>query len=129
MLSNQALRQPKYVVCLKKTFKARADTKSPQPLKEYLAGLDSTTTAAYLGIAGQLVNLTERIIGVNKLQKKTGVYIFEKVADANVSNNELRTIDIIVDFDGKPVGSVDDLHRLLKQEMIGIRKHILSINC
>jgi S1-C subfamily serine protease len=96
-------------------------------LSSFIAGkiiMEGRVNRAYLGIAGQLVNLTERIIAVNKLQTKTGVYIFEKVADANVYNNELRTGDIIVDFDDKPVGSVDDLHKLLKQETIGIRKSI-----
>ncbi len=96
-------------------------------LSSFIAGkiiMDGKVNRAYLGIAGQLVNLTERIVAVNKLQKKTGVYIFEKVADVNVYNNELRTGDIIVDFDGKPVGSVDDLHKLLKQETIGVEKQI-----
>ncbi len=96
-------------------------------LSSFIAGkiiIDGKVNRAYLGIAGQLVNLTERIIAVNKLQKKTGVYIFEKVADANVNNNELRTGDIIVEFDDKPVGSVDDLHKLLQQETVGMRKSI-----
>ncbi|HWB25860.1 MAG TPA: trypsin-like peptidase domain-containing protein [Chitinophagaceae bacterium] len=94
-------------------------------LSSFIAGkiiMEGKVTRAYLGIAGQLVNLTERMIAVNKLQRKTGVYIFEKIADANVYNNELRAGDIIVEFDDKPVGSVDDLHKLLREEMIGARK-------
>ncbi len=94
-------------------------------LSSFIAGkiiMEGKVNRAYLGIAGQLVNLTERIITVNKLQKKTGVYIFEKVPDVNVYNNELRNSDIIVEFDGKPVGSVDDLHKLLQQETAGIKK-------
>jgi S1-C subfamily serine protease len=94
-------------------------------LSSFIAGkiiMEGKVNRAYLGIAGQMVKLTERIVAVNKLQKKTGVYVFEKVADVNVNNNELRTGDIIVDFDGKPVGSTDDLHKLLRQEMIGVRK-------
>ena len=94
-------------------------------LSSFIAGkiiMEGRVNRAYLGIAGQLVNLTERIIAVNKLYKKTGVYIFEKVADANVYNNELRTGDIMVEFDEKPVGSVDDLHKLLNEGMIGVKK-------
>ena len=34
---------------------------------------------AYLGIAGQVVNLTGRMIAANRLEKKTGVYISEVV--------------------------------------------------
>ena len=94
-------------------------------LSSFIAGkiiMEGKVNRAYLGIAGQMVNLTERIIAVNKLQKKTGVYVFEKVADVNVGNNELRTGDIIVDFNGTPVGSTDDLHKLLSHEMIGVKK-------
>lgn len=96
-------------------------------LSSFIAGkiiMEGKVTRAYLGIAGQLVNLTERMIAVNRLQRKTGVYIFEKVADVDVFNNELRTGDIIVEFDGKPVGSVDDLHKLLREDMIGVKKQV-----
>jgi len=96
-------------------------------LSSYVAGkiiMEGKVRRAYVGIAGQLVNLTERMIAANKLQKHTGVYVFELVADANVYNNELRVGDIIVELDGKPVGSVDDMHRLFSYEMIGVRKKV-----
>ena len=86
--------------------------------------MEGEVRRAYIGIAGQLVNLTERMIAANKLQKRTGVYIFEKVADADVDNYELRVGDIIVEFDDKPVGSVDDMHKLFSHEVIGERKQI-----
>jgi S1-C subfamily serine protease len=96
-------------------------------LSSHVAGkiiMEGKVRRAYIGIAGQLVNLTERMIAANKLQKNTGVYIFELIADANVYNNELRVGDIIVELDGKPVGSVDDMHKLFSYEMIGVRKQV-----
>jgi S1-C subfamily serine protease len=96
-------------------------------LSSYIAGkiiMEGKVRRAYIGIAGQLVNLTERMIAANKLQKRTGVYVFEKIADANIYNNELRVGDIIVEFDGKPVGSVDDMHKLFSHEVIGTRKQM-----
>ena len=74
---------------------------------------------AWLGIAGQLVNLTERMIAVNKLERKTGVYVFEIEPDAPPYNRELKTGDIIVGFNDRPVASVDDLHKLLNEKTIG----------
>jgi len=67
------------------------------------------------------VNLTDRMIAANKLERKTGVYIFEIEPDIPVQNSELRTGDIIVAFNNKPVSSVDDLHKLLNEEVIGQR--------
>lgn len=96
-------------------------------LSSYIAGkiiMEGKVRRAYIGVAGQLVNLTERMIAANKLQKRTGVYVFEKVADANVYNNEIRVGDIIVEFDGKPVGSVDDMHKLFSHDVIGIKKQM-----
>jgi S1-C subfamily serine protease len=86
--------------------------------------MEGRVRRAYIGIAGQLVNLTERMIASNKLQKRTGVYVFEKVADANVYNNEIRVGDIIVEFNGKPVSSVDDMHKLFTHDIIGVKKQM-----
>jgi S1-C subfamily serine protease len=96
-------------------------------LASYIAGkiiMEGKVRRAYIGIAGQLINLTERMIAANKLQKKTGVYVFEKVADADVDNSELRVGDIIVEFDDKPVASVDDMHKLFSYNAIGKRKQL-----
>jgi S1-C subfamily serine protease len=73
---------------------------------------------AYLGIAGQLVDLTGRLIAANRLEKKTGIYVYEVVPDQPVGNQEIHTGDIIVAFNGKPVGSVDELHQLLVEDVI-----------
>jgi len=96
-------------------------------LTAYVAGkliIEGRVKRAQLGIAGQLVNLTERMIAANKLSIKTGVYVFEIIPDSPARNNELRIGDIIVEFDGKPVGSVDDLHKFLNEKMIGTNSEI-----
>ena len=91
-------------------------------LAAYVAGkliLEGRVKRAQLGIAGQLVNLTERMIAANKLAVRTGVYIFEILADAPAGNQAIRTGDIIVEFEGNPVSNVDDLHHLLTNNVIG----------
>jgi S1-C subfamily serine protease len=47
------------------------------------------------------------------------VYVSEIVADSPAYNHEIRVGDIIVAFNGKPVSSVDDLHKLLHEKEIG----------
>ncbi len=91
-------------------------------LAAFVAGkliMEGRVKRAWLGIAGQLVNLTGRMIAANRLERTTGVYVYEVVPDQPVHNNELRTGDIIVGFGGLAVGSVDELHRLLNEKMIG----------
>ena len=87
----------------------------------YIAGkliMYGKVKRAQLGIAAQLVNLTSRMIGANALKTKTGVYVFEIVPDADIYNNELRIGDIIVDFNGTAIATVDNLHKLLNEEAI-----------
>jgi len=90
-------------------------------IAEYIAGkiiMHGKVKRAYLGIAGQVVNLTERMIAANRLEKKTGVYVFEVVPDQPVYNNEIQRGDILVEFNGQSIGTVDDLHRQLSEETL-----------
>ena len=94
-------------------------------LSSYVAGkliMEGRVRRAQLGIAGQVVNLTERMVTVGKLAKHTGVYVFEKIADAAAGNAALRVGDIIVGFNDQPVGSTDDLHKYLTFETVGLRQ-------
>lgn len=81
--------------------------------------MEGKVKRAYLGIAGQVVNLTGRMVAANRLEKNTGVYVYEVVADQPAYNNEIRTGDIIVSFNGKAVGTVDELHKMLNAGVIG----------
>jgi len=81
--------------------------------------MEGRVKRAYLGIAGQVVNLTGRMVAANRLEKNTGVYVYEVVADQPAYNNEIRTGDIIISFNGKAVGTVDELHKQLGANAIG----------
>lgn len=93
-------------------------------LAAYVAGqliMHGKVRRAQLGVAAQPLNLTPRIIGANQLKTKTGVYVFEILADADTYNNQLRMGDIIIEFEGKPVATVDNLHKYLNSDAIGRR--------
>ncbi len=81
--------------------------------------MEGRVKRAYLGIAGQVVNLTGRMVAANRLEKNTGVYVYEVVADQPSYNNEIHTGDIIVACNGKALGTVDELHKMLNAEVIG----------
>jgi S1-C subfamily serine protease len=98
-------------------------------LAGYVAGcliMNGKVRRGHLGIAAQMVNLTARMIGANQLKTKTGVYVFEILADANAYNQEILTGDIIVEMEGKPVSTVDNLHKYLNEGVIG-KKTNLSV--
>jgi S1-C subfamily serine protease len=98
-------------------------------LASYVAGcliINGKVKRAHLGISAQAVNLTLRMIGANQLKTKTGVYVFEVLADANAFNHEIHIGDIIVEMDGKPVATIDNMHKYLNEEAIG-KKSILTV--
>jgi S1-C subfamily serine protease len=91
-------------------------------LTRYVVGklvLEGKVKRAFLGITGQMVSLTERIVSYNNLEVKNGVYVAEKERYDGVYNTELFVGDIIVGLNENPVQSVDDLHRLLDEKLIG----------
>ncbi|MBK7212664.1 MAG: trypsin-like peptidase domain-containing protein [Bacteroidales bacterium] len=91
-------------------------------LAAYVAGqliLHGKVKRAQLGVAAQAVTLSQRMVGANKLKTRTGVYIFEILNNPAIRNSALLIGDIIVEFDGQAVSSVDSLHKYLKEEVIG----------
>ncbi len=91
-------------------------------LTAYVAGqliLHGRVKRAQLGISAQPVNLSQRMIEVNQLKTKTGVYIFEISKIPGIINNELIIGDIIVEFESNPVATVDNLHKYLNENVIG----------
>lgn len=93
-------------------------------LAAYIAGqliMNRKVKRAQIGIVGQQVNLTPKMLAENPLKVKTGVYVSEILPDADIYNRQMLPQDIIVGFGEKPVASIDDLHRFLKDDLIGIK--------
>lgn len=91
-------------------------------LAGYVSGsliMNGKVKRAHLGLAAQSVKLSNRMIGANQLKTKTGIYIFDILADMNVHNNSLKIGDIIIEFEGKQVATVDNLHKYLNEGAIG----------
>lgn len=89
---------------------------------KYVVGkliLEGRVRRAFLGIAGQTVKLSDRIISYNKLINRSGVYVVEKENGKGVYNAELHGGDIIVGLNDKVINTVDDLHRMLDDKLIG----------
>jgi S1-C subfamily serine protease len=74
---------------------------------------------AYLGLGAHTIKLTKRMMGFNRLIAPSGVYVFERNNLLGVNNSEIAVGDIIVEFDSKPVTTIDNLHKYLNGEVIG----------
>ncbi len=74
---------------------------------------------AYLGIVGQTIRLNPQIISNHKLNKHTAVHVAEINANGKSFNNELFAGDIIIELNGQPIATIDDLHKTLDEKTIG----------
>ena len=93
-------------------------------LAAYIAGqiiIRGKVRRAQIGVAAQAVNLSQRMIAANQLKTITGVYVFEIISLPGIENNQLRVADIIVEFETKPIATLDNLHKYLTEEVIGKR--------
>ena len=87
-------------------------------------------TRSYIGLAGQNVPIPRRIVRYHQLPVESGVLIisFETNGDASAAKEAgLVTGDVVIEFDGQPVRGIDDLHRLLTDELIGKQTPITVI--
>jgi S1-C subfamily serine protease len=74
---------------------------------------------AYLGIGGQVVDLSREAIRMHRLEGTRGVLVAHLESSGPGAKGGLKEGDVIVEFDGKRVESIDDLHRLLSSDAIG----------
>ncbi len=80
---------------------------------------DGRVRRSYIGLAGQNVALARRLARFHDLPRESGVLVQSMAEGGAAVAAGLAGGDIIVAFDGVPVGDIDDLHRLLTEERVG----------
>src|SRR5207244_7676366 len=81
---------------------------------------DGRIVRSYIGVAGQNVPLHRRVVRFYDLENESGVLVMSVEAGSPAEQAGIREGDIVVTFGGKTIGGVDDLHRILTEEQIGI---------
>jgi S1-C subfamily serine protease len=89
---------------------------------------DGRIRRSYLGVAGQRAPLPRRLVLHHRLTAAAGVRVMSVEPGSPAESAGLRPHDIIVAFDGQPVAGVDDLHRLLTEDRIGVRSMITTVS-
>jgi S1-C subfamily serine protease len=72
---------------------------------------------SYLGVAGQNVPLHRRVVRFHDLPMESAVFVVGLEPASPGERAGLRDGDMIVGFDGKPIAGIDDLHRLLTEDL------------
>jgi len=79
---------------------------------------------SYIGLGGQNVVLQRRIVRFHRLPVESGVQVVSVEAQSPAEKAGVTTGDVIVALDNEPISSIDDLHRMLTEERVGVRSRL-----
>jgi S1-C subfamily serine protease len=82
---------------------------------------------SYIGLGGQNVPLPRRMVRFHKLPVESGVLIVSVEPNSPAQRAGLSEGDIVVGFDSQAIARIDDLHRVLTEEKVGIRTPMMII--
>ncbi len=76
-------------------------------------------TRSYLGIGGQVLDISRAAIRAHGLQGSRGVMVASVERGGSAHEAGLLVGDVVVEMNGSRIESIDDLHRMLTSELIG----------
>jgi S1-C subfamily serine protease len=88
---------------------------------------DGRIRRGWIGVAGQNVNVHRRLVRAYGLTADTGVLVASVEPNSPAQRAGLHERDIIVRAAGSSVGAIDDLHRSLVEEGIGVALPIVVL--
>ena len=88
---------------------------------------DGRIRRSYIGIVGNQIPIPRALARANQLAVSSGVRVASVAPGSPAATAGIKEADIVLGFDGTPVGGVDDLHRLLTEDHIGVPAAIVVL--
>jgi S1-C subfamily serine protease len=88
---------------------------------------DGRVKRSYIGIGGQNVPLHRKVVRFFNLPVETGVMITGIEPSSPAAKTDLAENDVIVEAGGRPIATIDDLHKLLTDEQVGVTLNVVVI--
>jgi S1-C subfamily serine protease len=85
---------------------------------------DGKIRRSYIGVAGQNVPLHRRLVRFHRLPVEQGVLVVSVEDNSPAQKAGLQEGDLIVGYAAQVVSGIDDLHRLLTDERLGVRSQV-----
>jgi len=76
---------------------------------------------SYIGVSAQTAPLHRRVVRFYDLPQESGIVVVAVEENSPAKQAGIREGDVIISLDGKAVGGVDDLHRLLTDARVGVK--------
>jgi S1-C subfamily serine protease len=78
----------------------------------------------HLGIAGQNIKLPRPLVLKHSLQNDSGIVINMVEENSPAAKAGLHEGDVIVGYDSNPITGIDDLHKLLTEQKVGVKSSL-----
>jgi len=85
---------------------------------------DGKIRRSYIGVGGQNVPVHRRLVRHFQLSAPTGVLVISVAPGGPADRAGLRESDVIVEFKGQPIPSIDALHKLLTGDEIDVESEL-----
>jgi S1-C subfamily serine protease len=82
---------------------------------------------SYIGLGGQNVSLHRRIVRFYRLPVESGILVVSIEENSPAQKAGLLDGDVIIGFNGQPIAGIDDLHKVLTEEKVGVRTSLTII--
>jgi S1-C subfamily serine protease len=79
---------------------------------------------SYVGLGGQNVQIHRRLVRAFRLPVESGILVVHVEKDSPATRAGLSEGDVIIGFDGQPITGIDDLHRVLTEERVGVKTEL-----
>jgi S1-C subfamily serine protease len=82
---------------------------------------------SYIGVGGQNVSLQRRLVRYYSLSRPSGVLVATVEPGSPAEKAGIREGDILVEYAGEPISGIDDLHRLLTEQQVGVASGLILL--
>ena len=97
---------------------------------KYIAGWlikDGVIRRSYIGAGGQTAKIHRRLVRFHHLPAETGLLVIHVEPGSPAARAGLREGDMIVEYGGQTITGVDDLHKLLTGEQVGVHSTVVVL--